>query len=256
VSEEVKNMNCQEFEQRAWAEPNCEEPAFVKHMRDCPDCGPAAAELRAFDGEIGASLRVDCPDGLAARIRARHRLQYGDSPAHGPVARLRDWLFGNPGWVGAYAAAATVLLVVGVLRSGIQGGTPELMPIDQLVAEHTLEEAFATKVSMPVPRSDIEAMFGQLGARLVANLDGVTFANGCVMENGIKGAHLVVDTPQGKVTVLVIPHRPVEAARTLRFADLEGRIAPYGEGSLAVVASDAEMLEPVEQRIRKAVQWL
>lgn len=67
-------MNCQEFEQRAWAEPHCDEPEFVRHMQECPDCGPAAVELRAFDNEIGATLRVDCPDGLAARIHARHRL--------------------------------------------------------------------------------------------------------------------------------------------------------------------------------------
>jgi hypothetical protein len=251
-------MNCQEFEQRAWAEPNCDEPEFVRHMNECPDCGPAAAELRAFDSEIGASLRVDCPEGLAARIRARHALQDADVAATGSglVTRLRDWLFGNPGWVGAYAAAATVLLVVGVLRGGLDGSEPRLMPLDQLVAEHTLEEQFATKVNMPVPRGEIEAMFGQLGARLVADLDGVTFANGCVMENGIKGAHLVLDTPQGKVTVLVIPHRTVETARTLRFADYQGRITPYGQGSLAVVGSHADVLEPVEQRLRQAVRWL
>lgn len=251
-------MNCQEFEQRAWAEPNCDEPEFVRHMNECPDCGPAAAELRAFDGEIGATLRVDCPEGLAARIRARHALQDADeaAPESGLVTRLRDWLFGNPGWVGAYAAAATVLLVVGVLRGGIEGATPELMPLDQLVAEHTLEEQFAMKVDMPVPRGDIEAMFGQFGARLVADLDGVTFANGCVMENGVKGAHLVVDTPQGKVTVLVIPHRTVDGTRTLRFADYEGRMSPYGKGTLAVVGGDSRALEPVEQRFHQAVQWL
>jgi hypothetical protein len=249
-------MNCQEFEQRAWAEPHCDEPEFVRHMNECPDCGPAAAELRAFDGEIGATLRVDCPEGLAARIRARHALQHGDAPESGLFTRLRDWLFGHPGWVGAYAAAATVLLMVGVLRGGLSGGEPQLMPLEQLVAEHTLEEQFAMKVDMPVPRGDIEAMFGQFGARLVADLDGVTFANGCVMENGVKGAHLVVDTPQGKVTVLVIPHRSIESARTLRFADYEGRLAPYGKGTLAVVGNDGSVLEPVEQRFRKAVHWL
>ncbi len=249
-------MNCQEFEQRAWAEPHCDEPEFVRHMQECPDCGPAAVELRAFDNEIGATLRVDCPDGLAARIHARHRLQYDDAPVPGLLARLRDWLFGNPTWIGAYATAATVLLVVGVLRGGLSGEEPQLMPLDDLVAEHTLEEQFATKVNMPVPRADIEAMFDQFGARLVADLDGVTFANGCIMENGIKGAHLVVDTPQGKVTVLVIPHRAVEGARTLRFADYEGRLTPYGKGSLAVVGNDGSMLEAVEQRFRNAVRWL
>ncbi len=249
-------MNCEEFEQRAWAEPNCGAPGFVAHMQACPKCGVLAAELRGFDDEIGTALRVDSPDGLAARIRARHALHADEAPAAGPFARLRDWLFGHPGWVGAYAAAATVLLVVGVLRGGLDGGVPQLMPLDRLVAEHTLEEQFAIKVDMPVPRDEIEAMFGEFGARLVADLDGVTFANGCVMENGIKGAHLVVDTPQGKVTVLVIPHRSVEAPRTLRFADYRGRLTPYGKGTLAVVGSDDSVLAPVEQRFRQAVQWL
>ena len=103
------------------------------------------------------------------------------------------------------------------------------------------------KVDMPVPRGDIVAMFGQFGARLVADLDGVTFANGCVMENGVKGAHLVVDTPQGKVTVLVIPHRTVDGTRTLCFADYQGRMSPYGKGTLAVVGGDSRALEPVDE---------
>ncbi|HEY5720019.1 MAG TPA: DUF3379 family protein [Gammaproteobacteria bacterium] len=249
-------MNCEEFEQRAWAEPNCDEPEFVRHMQQCTDCGPAAAELRAFDWQIGASLRVDCPEGLVERIRARHAILSADAPAAGPFARLRELLFDRPAWVGAYAAFATVLLVVGVLRGGLQDGAPQLLPLEQLVAEHTLEESFATRVSMPVPRGEIESLFAQFGARLVADLGGVTFANGCVMENGIKGAHLVLDTPQGKVTVLVIPHRPVDGARTLRFAGHEGRIVPYGRGSLAVIGDGGGALGPVEQRFRSAVQWL
>ena len=244
-------MNCEEFERRAWAEPNCDEPGFVRHMRECPDCGPVAAELRAFDREIGATLRVDCPEGLAGRIRARQALHYGDARAPGLLARLRDWLVGHPGWVGGYATAVTVLLVVGLLRVG-----PEPMPLDRLVSEHVLEEQFTTRVNMPLPRAEVEAMFAGFGARLVADLDGVTFANGCVMENGVKGAHLVLDTPQGKVTVLVIPHRPADGVQTLRFAGHVGRISPYGKGSIAVVGGDAGMLEPVEQRFRQAVKWL
>ena len=251
-------MNCQEFEQRAWAEPHCDEPEFVRHMNECPDCGPAAAELRAFDGEIGATLRVDCPEGLAARIRARQALLDADeaAPETGLVTRLRDWLFGNPGWVGAYAAAATVLLVVGVLRGGIEGTTPELMPLDRLVAEHTLNEAYLLKVDMPMPRDEMEGMFGHFGARMVADLDGVTFANGCVLENGIKGAHLVLDTPQGKAIVLVIPHRRVTDEQALRFAGFQGRIAPFGQGSLAIVSEDGAAVAPAEARLREAVRWL
>lgn len=249
-------MNCEDFERRAWAEPNCDEPAFVRHMRECPDCGPVAAELRAFDREIGSTLRVDCPEGLAGRIRARQALQYGDARAPGLLARLRDWLVGHPGWVGAYATAATVLLVVGVLRVGSIDTAPQLMPLDRLIAEHTLNEAYLLKVDMPMPRDEMEGMFGHFGARLVADLDGVSFANGCVLENGIKGAHLVLDTPQGKAIVLVIPHRQVDAAQTLRFAGFEGRLAPFGQGSLAIVSEHGAAVEPAEARLRKAVQWL
>jgi hypothetical protein len=251
-------MNCQEFEQRAWAEPNCNEPEFVKHMQECPDCGPAAVELRAFDREIGGSLRIDCPNDLEARIRARHKLQgANDDRAAGPWTRLQGWLFGRgSAWVGAYAAVATVLLLVGVLRGGLVGTEPELMPLDRLVAEHTLNERFITDIDMPMARDEMASMFGQFGAQLVADLEGVTFANGCVLENGIKGAHMVLDTPAGKAIVLVIPHRTVDAAQALRFADLEGRITPFGKGSLAVVGANPDTVGPAEQRIRKAVQWL
>ncbi|MDX1594076.1 MAG: DUF3379 family protein [Gammaproteobacteria bacterium] len=253
-------MNCQEFEQRVWAEPHCDEPGFVEHMQSCPDCGPLAAEVRAFDGQIGAALRVDCPDDLAARIRARQVLladRDRESNGRSPWQRFRDLLLGQRSdWVAAYAVAATVLLVVGVLYTGVVDEDPRLMPIDRLVAEHTLNERYLLDVDMPMPRDEMAEIFGHFGAQLVSDIDGVTFANGCVLENGIKGAHLVLDTPQGKAIVLMIPSRRVDDAQALRFAGFEGRIAPYGQGSLAVISEQGSAVAPAEARIREAVRWL
>jgi len=254
-------MNCQEFEQRAWAEPNCEESGFLQHKQDCPDCGPMALELQAFDREIGSGLAVDCPDGLAARIRARHAIQHDNKrrAERGPgfTQRLQDRLFGTgPGWMGAYAALATVLLVVGVMRGSLSGGAADVMALEQIATEHYIEERFATRVSMEVPRTDLAAMFAEFGARLDGEIMGVTFANGCIMENGIKGVHLVLDTPRGKVTVMVIPHRAVDSDTTMQVENLPGRLTPYNNGTLALIGPDGKSMDMAEERMRNAVTWL
>ena len=257
-------MNCQEFEQRVWAEPNCEEPGFVQHRQDCSDCGPMALEIQAFDREIGSGLAIDCPDDLAARIRARHAIQYdnerqarGGSSLTEMTQRMQDRLFGRgPAWIGAYAAFATVLLVVGVLRGGLSGSGADVMALEQLAAEHYAQERFATKVSMEVPRTDLVAMFAEFGARLDGEIMGVTFANGCVMEKGIKGVHLVLDTPRGKVTVMVIPHRAVDSDTTMQVENQPGRLTPYNNGTLALIGPDGKSMDMAEERMRNAVTWL
>jgi hypothetical protein len=248
-------MDCKEFERRVWAEPDCTGARFISHWRACLKCAGLRARVQAFDREVRDGLVVDPPAGLAQRIRHRRALQSA-RPAGTLWQRLREWLFGRPGWLGAYAALATVLLVVGVLRGGPPPGQAEDQPLAQLVAEHAIDRAYAARVNMAVSRDDIASIFSVFGARLVDDLEGVTFANGCVMEHGIKGAHLVLDTPQGRVTVLVIPHRPSSGTQPLRVAGQTGRIMPYGSGSLAVLGASEAALDPVVQRLRHAVRWL
>ncbi|RLA35706.1 MAG: hypothetical protein DRR03_05320, partial [Gammaproteobacteria bacterium] len=171
--------------------------------------------------------------------------------------RLQDRLFGTgPGWMGAYAALATVLLVVGVMRGSLSGGAAALMTLEQIATEHYIEERFATRVSMEVPRTDLAAMFAEFGARLDGEIMGVTFANGCIMENGIKGVHLVLDTPRGKVTVMVIPHRAVDSDTTMQVENLPGRLTPYNNGTLALIGPDGKSMDMAEERMRNAVTWL
>lgn len=249
-------MDCKEFEQRVWAEPDCTGAEFIRHWRACLKCAGVRALVQAFDQEVRRGLAIAPPPGLTRRIRSRQTLQF-THPNGTAWQRLQERLFGSgPAWLGAYAALATVLLVVGVLHGGLQPEQMANQPLDRLVAEHALDRAYATRVDMDVSRDEIASMFSVFGARLVGDLDGVTFANGCVMEHGIKGAHLVLDTPQGKVTVLVIPHRPSSGTQSIRVADQTGRIMPYGKGSLAVLGASEAALDPVVQRLHHAVQWL
>jgi hypothetical protein len=249
-------MDCREFEQRVWAEPNCTGARFSSHWRTCLKCAGLRALVQAFDQEVRRGMVIDPPPGLTRRIHHRRALQFAN-PAGTAWQRLQERLFSSgPAWLGAYAALATVVLVVGVLRGGPQPEQMATQPLDQLVAEHTLDRAYAARVNMAVSQDEIASMFSVFGARLVGDLEGVTFANGCVMEHGIKGAHLVLDTPQGRVTVLVIPHRPSSGTQPLRVADQTGRIMPYGTGSLAVLGDSEAALDPVVQRLHRAVQWL
>lgn len=244
-------MNCTEFEQRAWAEPRCREPEFARHREECPDCGKLAGEVLAFDTEIGHEMAVEVPAGLTRRIQQRQRAQFPDTRPG-----LFSWLFGGaPVWLNAYAAAASVLLVVGVL-GGLPGQGDNLQPLERLITDHYQNEAFATRVNMDVDRGQLVQLVGGLGASLQGDLQQVTFAEPCVMENGIKGAHLVMDTAAGKVTVLILNHRQAARAQTLSIGAETGRILPFKRGSLAIIGPGATALDSVERQVRAAVQWL
>jgi hypothetical protein len=59
------------------------------------------------------------------------------------------------------------------------------------------------------------------------------------------------------VMVLLLPSEHVGSALPLSLPSqrLKGVVMPLGKGSVAVLASEAEPLEPLRKRIAAAVQW-
>jgi hypothetical protein len=87
----------------------------------------------------------------------------------------------------------------------------------------------------------------------------VSYAQSCLFR-GRHVPHLVVQTDMGPVTVMVLVHENVTAARTFDEGGYRGTIVPVpGHGSIAVLVKgdegDLAQVESVAARVKDAIVW-
>ena len=92
------------------------------------------------------------------------------------------------------------------------------------------------------------------GIRLRPEVGTVSYANSCRFR-GRTVPHLVVQTDDGPVTVMVLRNERPDAP--VRFAEhgFSGTIVPAGPGSIAVIGAAGADLAQVTERVVAAVDW-
>jgi hypothetical protein len=223
-------IDCLEFRRRAGAEPFGADAGMEEHRHQCAACARHHDELRAMDDVIRRALAVD----PAARK---------SDAAAAPAVRGRGRLYAIAASLVAGIAVAFTLLVAAPRAS-----------IAREVFGHMGHEPGALQRAAPLAPADVAAVIGQDGMRLHAGVGDVTYAMRCVFDGHVV-PHLVVQTPDGPVTVLVLRHRKV--VRPMHFQDerLEGVVLPAPRGSIAVVGQDVKDLRAVAERVVATVDW-
>lgn len=223
-------MTCLEFRRRVGAEPFAEDAAIDAHRRECAACARHQDELRAMDGLIRRALEVNPPPRESAT-----------RPATSRAWRPR-FLAVAASLVAGVAVALVVL--VAVPRAAIA----------REVVSHVLHEPGATGMAPALPPAAVAAVLGPSGLRLRDGAGSVSFAARCVIDGQVV-PHLVVQRPEGPVTVLVLEHRSV--ARAVRFSQqgYAGVVLPAPRGAIAVVGQDVADLDAVAREVFAAVEW-
>jgi hypothetical protein len=108
--------------------------------------------------------------------------------------------------------------------------------------------------TVPLAPAALAGVLDPDGTRLRPDVGDVTFAARCVFDGHVV-PHLVVRTPAGPVTVLMLRHRTI--AKPLHFAEqgYEGVVLPAPKGSIAVVGEGIADLDAVARKVYDAVDW-
>lgn len=219
-------IDCLEFRRRVGAEPSTAGTDVEAHRQGCPACGRHQDELRAMDGIIRQALAVD------SALRSAT-----------PAGSARRRFLAIAASLVAGAAVGIVLLV----------GAPRASVAREVIGhvEHEPGAREATAVLAPAALADV---LRPDGTRLRPGAGDVTFAARCVFDGHVV-PHLVVQTPQGPVTVLMLRHRAID--EPLRFDDsgYEGVVLPAPKGSIAIVGEGVADIEGVAQAIFESVDW-
>ncbi len=220
---------CLEFRRRAGAEPFARDAALEAHRVECAACARYQDELRAMDADIRRALEVSLPPR-------------GRTAAAQPEAHRSRVLAVAASLVAGVAVAIVVLVAM-----------PRAAIAREVVA-HVQHEPGATDPGAALAPPAIDEVLGPAGMRLGHGAGEVSFAARCLFDGRVV-PHLVVQTPDGPVTVLVLAHRAI--SRPVRFDEqgYSGVVLPAPRGSIAVVGQGMRDLEAVARQVFDAVTW-
>lgn len=225
-------MNCIQYRRSKLADARRSTPEALQHARGCPACMTFSRGADAFEQRLEAALLVPPPAGLAERVLRAHAVR----------ARRSAWRF---------ALAATILLVLGVFARLFLVSDAGLA---WAVAEHVLAEPEVLAANQPVAPEQLALAFARVGGSVNGTLLDVRYHGRCNLAGGT-GEHLVVDTPLGKATVILLPRASVVDTVRLARAGLITQIKPAGHGGYAISAQTDEVVELVEDLVQKSVSW-
>jgi hypothetical protein len=228
-------MDCSESRRALLADPKAATPALEEHLAHCVECPAYRERLLRFEGRLTQALRID------AEVR--------DMPVQIRRMRVR-----HNGWL-AMAASVMVALLVGTLWLG----APHASLAADVVAHMAGEPQAWTRTDLAVSSADLEPVLAEAHMRLRPGAGTVSYAQSCLFR-GHHVPHLVVQTGMGPVTVMVLVHEKVAAARMFDESGYRGTIVPVpGHGSIAVLVKSAEgdlpKVESVAARVKDAIVW-
>ncbi|HEX3603513.1 MAG TPA: DUF3379 family protein [Steroidobacteraceae bacterium] len=223
------------------ADPRNPDAELRAHRDACTECRGYTEQLLKFDARIERALRVAMP-AAGADV-----LPFARKPARS-ITGARRWL----------AIAASVLLGT-ALAGGIWLTLPQRSLAAAVVAHMAGEPDAWQRTDIAVGGPELQAVLKDSKLRLKPAAGIVSYASSCAFR-GHRVPHLVVQTPEGPVTVMVLVHEPLRKSMPFDEQGYRGTIVPVpGHGSIAVLMQDSGIssgeIERIAAQVDDSIVW-
>ncbi len=219
-------MNYLEFRRAVLVDPRRPGGEASSHAERCPSCREFLLHLLEIEEQLAAALRVGVPQGLSARLLDRMR-----------APRRSRWL----ALAASLLAAAAIALALGWPRSDAMA----LAGIDFVV----FDEAQAIVKAKPTDMKVLAAVARNMGVALPGQLGDIYYVCVYPFVSG-PAHHVLVKSPLGKVTLLLIPGRPLAVRAAGEAYGLQAAVLPAAEGSIIVIGESARSIGRVETLLK------
>lgn len=258
-------MNCLEFRQLALADPY--DPALDAHGEGCQQCSSFRSEILDMDSDIEKALKVEVPEGLAARVLLNQSMATEKTPSYwvrysmaasfGAALVFGALFLNDPGLEDQRDATdhivATAEIPASNLASELDAEMAKKAEMDEkvkkMMMEHTQVAAgldpflahahhqphdFYGSEHQPIGDVELERLMNQF--EITASIDNVVYAAVCPFE-GENAVHLVIrDTDQEQYTVMLLPDQSPGKMYAVNDDIWRGYVSPHPAGALAVLA--------------------
>lgn len=221
-------MNCLEFRREVLVDPRRLSDEAQAHAAQCTTCSPFRDETLRIDGEIHAVLSVALPEGFAQRIVR--------NATAGSVDSRRRFM--------ALAASLVLATAVGTGVFVVESDDPLARAGIDFVVDGEVNAILTSKPSDP---SALQKVARALNVEIPQQIGEVRYIGTCPFQGTI-AHHVVIMTPQGKATLLLLPEKPLGGRARASARGLRAVVVPAGAGSMAIIA-DASDLKRIERLV-------
>jgi hypothetical protein len=259
-------MNCGEARTALGATPEVTDAAVAEHLHACEACVAYAREMQQLDALLRDAMSVPVPDiklptglyAVEADVDARaSTLERGDTPSPAQPAQLRARSAAiGASWsrLSRRIALAASVAGVAVLAGLLWVGVPRESLATALV-EHMAEEPDAWDTTTALPGATVAKVLSRSGVRLEPGRMDITYAHSCWFR-GRYVPHLIVQIPEGPVTVVVLPRERVAGIVEFQENGYHGTLVPAESGSIAVLTRDRVDVDAVAETVLTAIKYV
>lgn len=228
-----------EFRRRVYANPETTDSDVIEAAKQDESKRIFWQEQIQLDKQLKQALKVDVPEELVNRLIWQ---QSADEFARNK--RKNRWYL-------ALAASLAFTLGIGATMwyhqpVSIGGQALAHMQYAELEKAHT---------QVPVDLNMVNAKLASFGASFNQMLDGVEVANYCHLST-VRSLHLIVETPQGKMSVFILPQRD-DMAIPQEFADshYHGESIQFNRANVMVVGDKGTDLSKLKEAVKQRIQF-
>jgi len=220
-------MSCLEFRRAVTIDPRRLDPQARTHAETCVACREFLARSLAFEDRLASALKIPLPPGLSERMARAATVSPGS----------RRW----------FALAASLILAVALAAflAWPRNDPLALAGIDFVV----FEESQAIADAKPADAAVLQRVARGMGVALPAQLGEVRYVGTCPFA-GTTAYHVLVKSPLGKVTLLLIPDRPLASRVAASARGLEAAVVPALGGSVAIIGGTARGIVRAETLLK------
>ncbi|VAW48630.1 hypothetical protein MNBD_GAMMA04-850 [hydrothermal vent metagenome] len=246
-------MNDLQFKKQLQAAPFQLDEEMKAYLQSHPELNNMVKNSQQFDQQIKKALQTDTPEGLEARILLQQ--SYVEKNLPPPILEQRKSNF----WRHWGAMVASVMLVVGGL--GLWQERATLFPLKATdviahVVHHMEDEPDFMRVNKsPENEQELQALFLAVGATLDQPIEHMSYAGECVI-NGQKGLHIVLQEPEGPVTIIIMPGQQLAAMEAFEASGYQGELLPVKGGIVAIMGKGRKQVALAHMRFFKAVKFV
>lgn len=226
-------MKCSDARFALAADPSNMDPQLAEHLDSCEPCAAYARDMLALDRRLLDAMTVPVP---AIDLPSGPYIAASAPPRRHVTRRLA-----------LAASIAGVAVLAGMLWIGVP--RPSLA---SAVVAHMAHEPEAWTSTDWMPEAAVRQVLSRSGVSLQAGMPGISYAHSCWFR-GRHVPHLVVQTPDGPVTIMVLPREDVAGRVAFDEGGYRGVLVPAKRGSIAVLARDVADLDAVVARALAAI---
>ena len=230
-------MNFSEFKKLITADPRNRDPETMRARQSAPEFEAAAAEAEAFQDKLESAVHIQPPTELLDQIKAISQQ---------PV-RQKSWI--------PLALAASFLVFLGA-GGLVWKQSHQWESVEAYVADHYSHDggSVIAKAGENFSEKDISKILARLDATADEQLAGrIKFIKYCPTPDG-RGAHMVVSTDQGPMTIILMPKTRVTDGEMVEFDQMHALLVNLDHGSAAIIGEQSQKVENLLTMVRGSLK--